>query len=94
MKIIKLAIFYCVFCVISLSAQNQNPLFITQKLDFAIRDSIDSNGNKYIGYAGQLPSLITFVNSDGMVLYLPTTAMHIREVSPSLNFKPITELKE
>jgi len=54
-------------CAGSVFAQAQNPALAVQELDFSVRESIDVSGNKYIGYAGQLPSLLTFVNPDGSV---------------------------
>ena len=35
--------------------------------EYTIRDSVDNTGNLYISYWGQLPSVMTFVNSDGSV---------------------------
>jgi hypothetical protein len=36
-------------------------------VDYGIRDSVDNTGNLYISYWGQLPSVLTFVNSGGSV---------------------------
>jgi hypothetical protein len=44
-----------------------NPSFVRQSVDFTIRDSVDKVGNLYISYQSQLPSIMTFVNSDGTV---------------------------
>jgi len=38
-----------------------------RKIDYQIRDTADYNGNRYISYWGQHPSVLTFVNSDGSV---------------------------
>jgi hypothetical protein len=58
---------FLLLCALSVAAQTTNPALVNQELDFAIRSSVDENGNKYIGYAGQLPSLFTFVADDGQV---------------------------
>jgi len=44
-----------------------NPSFVRQRVDYAIRDSVDQIGNLYISYRGQLPSVMTFVSEDGSV---------------------------
>lgn len=46
---------------------SDNPSFARQKVDYTIRDSVDKVGNLYISYQEQLPSVMTFVNSDGAV---------------------------
>jgi hypothetical protein len=51
----------------TIGAQAANPSLVTEELDFAIGDSIDNSGNKYIGYAGRLPTVLTLVNDDGEV---------------------------
>ncbi|MDR2602872.1 MAG: hypothetical protein LBC53_10575 [Spirochaetaceae bacterium] len=44
-----------------------NPSFTRQKTDCTISNSVDKIGNLYISYQSQLPSVMTFVNSDGLV---------------------------
>jgi hypothetical protein len=46
---------------------NENPSATRQNLNCTVRDAYDAAGNKYINYAGQRPSLMTFVNADGSV---------------------------
>jgi hypothetical protein len=67
----KLAITSALLCVtlfvpLSLFAQ-ENLSSVSRTVDFNIRDSVDNSGNLYIRYHGILPSVLTFVNSDGSV---------------------------
>jgi hypothetical protein len=49
------------------SATATNPGLVTQDLGFVIGSSVDMSGNQYIGYAGELPTLFTVVNTDGTI---------------------------
>ena len=40
---------------------------VRKEVEYTIRESVDRIGNQYISYWGQLPSVLTFVNSDGSV---------------------------
>jgi hypothetical protein len=44
-----------------------NPSFVRRKTDYTIGDSVDKVGNLYISFQSQLPSVMTFVNTDGSV---------------------------
>jgi len=62
---------FCVFFLVlsgfaSLYAA-ENPASVRRTVDYAIRDSVDRSGTKYISYWSQLPSVLTFVNSDDSV---------------------------
>jgi hypothetical protein len=62
-----ICIMIALFCTLPMAAQDANPALVVQELNYTIRDSVDVSGNKYIGYAGQLPSLLSLVNDDGSV---------------------------
>jgi hypothetical protein len=44
-----------------------SPAFARREVEYAVRDSVDTVGNKYIHYPGQHPAVLTFVNGDGSV---------------------------
>jgi hypothetical protein len=54
-------------CGVSAGAEADNPSLVIEELDYAVPASVDLSGNKYIGYAGQLPSVLSLVNDDGTV---------------------------
>ncbi|MDR0639064.1 MAG: leucine-rich repeat domain-containing protein [Spirochaetaceae bacterium] len=54
-------------CGICAGVWADNPSLVIEELDYAVSASVDLSGNKYIGYAGQLPSVMSFVNDDGTV---------------------------
>jgi hypothetical protein len=62
------AAFFC--CASLLNAQDaaaSNPSLASQDAGFILSPSVDTMGNKYIGYGGELPSVMTFVNADGTI---------------------------
>ena len=52
---------------LSFSQTEENISSIRFETEYQIRDSVDNIGNLYISYWGQLPSVLTFINSDGSV---------------------------
>jgi hypothetical protein len=56
-----------VLAVTPVFAQSDNPAMASRDLGFSVPSSVDIAGNKYIGFAGQLPSLQTLVGDDGTV---------------------------
>jgi len=70
MKKITLFILIAGFFACGLAAQQPaaQPLIeVRRAIGYSIRDSVDYIGNQYISYWGQLPSVFSFVNSDGSV---------------------------
>ncbi|MDR1637247.1 MAG: hypothetical protein LBR93_07900 [Treponema sp.] len=51
----------------TLNAQNSLVLRTTQAVPYTLRDSVDTVGNKYIGYGSRIPSVMTYVQDDGSV---------------------------
>ena len=68
--LIKMRRFTIIFLILtSFSSLNaaDNPTSVRREVEYTIRESVDRIGNQYISYWGQLPSVLTFVNSDGSV---------------------------
>jgi hypothetical protein len=49
------------------AADDENPSLVRQSVGYTVRDTYDATGNKYIFFASQHPSVMTFVNADGSV---------------------------
>ncbi|MDR3171626.1 MAG: hypothetical protein LBU17_08380, partial [Treponema sp.] len=60
-----LAVLFGLLCAVA--ADDENPSLVRQSVGYTVRDTYDATGNKYINYASQHPSLMTFVNADGSV---------------------------
>jgi len=67
MKNYLLIIFFAFLTAAGLLHGQENPSFVRRALDYHVRDSVDNYGNLYIRYHSFLPSVLTFVNSDGSV---------------------------
>jgi hypothetical protein len=59
-----LAVFFGVLYAVAVADENPAD---SQSVTYTVRDAYDATGNKYINYAGQRPSLMTFVNAGGSV---------------------------
>jgi len=49
------------------SERGENPSFVRYTVPYSVQDSVDNFGNLYIRYSSFLPTVFTFVNSDGSV---------------------------
>ena len=65
----KVFLFFLVVFLGSFSSLSsiENLSSVRREVDYAIRDSVDNVGNLYIRAWSQLPSVLTFVNSDGSI---------------------------
>ncbi|MCL1929497.1 MAG: hypothetical protein FWG07_12005 [Treponema sp.] len=67
-KYIGISIIVCILLAlpVNLGAQ-ENPASVSRAVEYSISDSVDNIGNLYIKAWSELPSVLTFVNSDGSV---------------------------